>query len=54
MPTLLIDAFVATLGLLRPRRLSRIPQDIVRDIALARAQARWARLCVEEPEQRTA
>ncbi|MBW4818408.1 hypothetical protein [Rhodococcus qingshengii] len=54
MPTLLIDAFVATLGLLRPRRLARIPQDIVRDIALALGQARWARLCVEEPAKRPA
>ncbi|MFZ2173663.1 MAG: hypothetical protein WAW17_06420 [Rhodococcus sp. (in: high G+C Gram-positive bacteria)] len=46
MPTLAIDAIVAALSLLRPRRYSNLARDVVGRAALTRAQARWVRMCM--------
>jgi hypothetical protein len=50
MPTLALHAFLAVLSLLRPHGLTLTAQHFVRVVALARAEARWARMCVEEYE----
>jgi hypothetical protein len=50
MPTLTLHAFIAVLRLLLPHGLAPTAQHFVRMVALARAEARWARMCVEECE----
>ena len=50
MPTLALHAFITVLRLLLPHGLALTAQHFVRVVALARAEARWARMCVEECE----